>query len=323
MIVVTGGAGFIGSALIWKLNENNINEIIIVDNFKQNNKKWRNLLKRRFVDIVDRDLFFVWFEKYNKQIKVIFHLGACTNTMEENVDYILRTNYEYSKKIYELCCKYEIPLIYASSAATYGRGEKGYNDDEKIIPLLKPLNLYGWSKQLFDLWVLNQKDKPPQLVGLKFFNVYGPNEYHKGRMASVVFHAYNQIRERGRVNLFKSYKKEIPHGEQKRDFIYIKDVVECLFKIYLNKNINGIFNLGTGIASSFNELATFLFESLSMKKKITYIPMPVTLITQYQYYTNAQMTKFLSFFKDINFYTLKEGIFDYVKNYLTKDDPYL
>lgn len=323
MIVITGGAGFIGSCLLWKLNENSIEDIIIVDKFSQNSKKWKNLVKRRFIDIVNRDFFFEWTEKFHKQIKFIFHLGACTNTMEEDVDYIISTNYEYSKKIYEICCKYNIPLIYASSAATYGAGEKGYFDDEKLIPFLKPLNPYGWSKQLFDLWVLRQKEKPSQLVGLKFFNVYGPNEYHKGRMASVVFHAYNQIKQEGKVKLFKSYKKEIPHGEQKRDFIYVKDVVECIFRIYLNKNISGIFNLGTGVASSFNELATSLFEALSVKKRITYISMPLTLRNQYQYYTKAQMERLLSFFSDIKFCSLKEGIFDYVKNYLRNEDPYL
>lgn len=322
MIVVTGAGGFIGSALIWKLNENSIDSIIVVDKF-HSNKKWLNLKKRKFLDVVDRDLFFVWCEKHAKEIKCLFHLGACTNTMENDVDYILKTNYDYSKKIYEISTKYKIPLLYASSAATYGAGENGYDDSENIIPSLKPLNPYGWSKQLFDLWVLKQKEKPAQLVGLKFFNVYGPNEYHKNKMASVIFHSYNQIKEKGSIKLFKSYLKDIPHGEQKRDFVYVKDVVEVIFKIYQNKKINGIFNLGTGVASSFNELATSLFAALNKKKRVKFINMPENLKNQYQYYTRAEMQKLLKILPDIKFHSLQEGIYDYTKNYLTKEDQYL
>jgi len=322
MILVTGAAGFIGSVLIWKLNEKGVNNILIADKF-HNEFKWKNLNKRSFLDIIDRDDLFEWLEKNNKSITNVIHLGACTNTMETDVDYILRTNYQYSKKLYAFCCKNKTPFIYASSAATYGAGEKGYEDDIELIDELHPLNPYGWSKQLFDKWVLNQKEKPPQVAGLKFFNVYGPNEYHKGEMASVIYHAFKQVRSEGKINLFKSYKKEYRDGEQIRDFIYVKDVVECIFKIYEDRSINGIFNLGCGNAQSFNELAANVFNALSLKKKIKYIPMPKSLKNQYQYFTEAKMDKLLSVIKHEHFYDLEKGINDYVGNYLNTPDPYI
>ncbi|MBN2546737.1 MAG: ADP-glyceromanno-heptose 6-epimerase [Spirochaetes bacterium] len=323
MILVTGAAGFIGSVMIWKLNEKGINNILIADKFHKESK-WKNLNKRSFQDIIDRDCLFDWLEKYGRTtINTVIHLGACTNTMETDVDYILRTNYEYSKSLFAFCSKNKIPLIYASSAATYGAGEKGYTDNIEQINDLLPLNPYGWSKQLFDKWVLNQKEKPPQVAGLKFFNVYGPNEYHKGTMASVIYHAFKQVKSKGKISLFKSYKKNYNDGEQKRDFIYVKDVVECIFKIYEDRSISGIFNLGRGKARSFNELAGCVFKALSLKQKIKYIPMPEHLKNQYQYFTEAKMDKLLSIIKYDAFYGLEHGVSDYIRNYLNTHDPYI
>ncbi len=322
MILVTGAAGFIGSVLIWKLNQEGIKNIFIADKF-HDEFKWKNLSKRNFQDIIDRDDLIDWLEKNPKSIKTVIHLGACTNTMETDVDYILKTNYEYSKKLYAFCYRNKVPLIYASSAATYGAGERGYADDIELIQELQPLNPYGWSKLLFDKWVLNQKEKPPQVAGLKFFNVYGPNEYHKGAMASVIYHAFKQVKAEGKIKLFKSYKKEYSHGGQERDFIYVKDVVECIFKIHEDRSINGIFNLGTGKARSFNELADSVFKSLSLNKKIKYIPMPKHLRNQYQYFTEAKMDKLLSVINYESFYSLESGVKDYIKNYLDAPDPYI
>lgn len=319
MILITGAAGFIGSVLLRELNLKGINKIIAIDKIEG----LLNLKKGNYKQYLDASMLlkndFPW-----KSISYVFHLGACSSTTEMNIEFLKENNIEYSKHIFTNCAKFQIPLIYASSAATYGDGSTGYDDAHDIIPSLKPLNPYGNSKQVFDEWVLKQKEMPPIWFGLKFFNVYGPNEYHKGHMMSVVKKAFDQIKENGKVELFKSYKKEFPHGGQLRDFIYVKDVVKAMiemFKIGLSSS-SGIYNLGTGKARSFSDLVSSVFKGLNLNVNIDFIEMPENLKSQYQYYTQANMDKFFTFFSDIKFSSLEEGIFDYIKKYLVKEDIY-
>jgi len=315
MIVVTGAAGFIGSCLVGKLNEANFNDIVVVDNFSVA-KKEKNLEGKKIKEFVDRDTFFDWLDENYEGVEFIFHLGARTDTTEMNKDVLNLLNLNYSKKVWNACCEYQIPLVYASSAATYGAGTLGYDDDESIIPLLQPLNPYGESKNNFDIWALEQTAKPFFWAGLKFFNVYGPNEYHKGKMASVIFHAYNQIMEKGRLALFRSHNPEYADGEQMRDFIYVKDVLEvCMFLMHHRKN-SGIYNVGTGEARSFMALALNTFDAMDATANIDFIDMPPTIRDNYQYFTEANMQKLRSIGYDKRFYTLEEGVKDYVQNYL-------
>ncbi len=321
MIVITGAAGFIGSCLVRKFNKIGVTELILVDDFSSENKN-RNLAFKTFNKKIDRTEFFDWLGLHFKKIKMIYHLGARTDTTEFNMDILNTLNLEYSKKIWQACAKYYIPLVYASSAATYGGGERGYEDNHDIIPALKPLNPYGISKNEFDKWLLQQDKKPPFWAGLKFFNVYGPNEYHKGRMASVIFHSFRQINEKGYINLFRSHNPAYEDGKQLRDFIYVKDVVKvCLFFLKHKKH-NGIYNLGTGQARTFLDLAQATFNAMGIKPDIRFIDTPEDIRDKYQYFTEAKMQKL----KDIGyykpFYSLESGVEDYVVKYLAGNNYY-
>jgi len=315
MIVVTGAAGFIASCLVSRLNQANFNDIVVVDNFSVA-KKQSNLQRKKIKEFVDRDTFFEWLDDNYEEVEFIFHLGARTDTTEFNKDVFDLLNLNYSKKVWNACCEYQIPLVYASSAATYGAGALGYDDDESIIPLLKPLNPYGDSKNDFDIWALEQTAKPFFWAGLKFFNVYGPNEYHKGKMASVIYHAYNQISEKGRLALFRSHNPNYADGEQMRDFIYVKDVVDvCLFLMHHRKN-SGIYNLGSGQARTFMALALNAFDAMGAETRIDFMDTPLNIRDNYQYFTEANMGKLRSIGYDKPFYTLEEGVKDYVQHYL-------
>lgn len=317
MIIVTGAAGFIGSCLIAKLNELNFNYIIAVDDFS-NEEKNKNLTGKKIKERVERNDFFQWLDQNNREVEFLFHIGARTDTTEFNKEIFDTLNVNYSKHVWEACVKYQIPLVYASSAATYGLGELGYDDNESEIHLLKPLNPYGDSKNDFDNWALKQEEKPFFWAGLKFFNVYGPNEYHKSRMASVIWHAYRQILSNGSLKLFKSHKPEYQDGEQIRDFIYVKDLVDvCIFLMEHRKN-SGIYNLGTGKARSFNDLGKSTFTALDKPVQINYIDTPLDIRDKYQYFTEANMKKLIDIGYTKPFYTLEEGVKDYVQNYLVK-----
>ncbi|PIV58711.1 MAG: ADP-glyceromanno-heptose 6-epimerase, partial [Bacteroidetes bacterium CG02_land_8_20_14_3_00_31_25] len=276
MIVVTGAAGFIGSVLVSRLNKENFKDIVLVDDFTKT-EKLSNLENKKFTAKIQRNEFFNWLKDNHKFVQIVFHIGARTDTTEFNKTIFDELNFNYTKNIWKSCVEYGLPLIYASSAATYGNGEYGYNDDENIIPKLKPLNPYGESKNNFDIWALQQKDKPYFWAGLKFFNVFGPNEYHKGRMASVIFHSFNQIKTTGKINLFRSHKKGYNDGEQKRDFIYVKDVVNVLYFLMNDRKNSGIYNLGTGKARTFIDLANSTFLAMNIKPNIEFIDTPIDI----------------------------------------------
>ncbi|MFW5891995.1 MAG: ADP-glyceromanno-heptose 6-epimerase [Bacteroidota bacterium] len=316
MIIVTGAAGFIGSCMVNKLNNKGFKNIVVVDDFTSKSKN-QNIQNKAFHQKVDREIFFEWLVENHKKVNFVFHLGARTDTTEINKEIFNKLNLNYSKKLWQLCVRYDLPLIYASSAATYGNGEYGYDDNEEIIPKLKPLNPYGESKNEFDKWALAQTEKPYYWAGLKFFNVYGPNEYHKGRMASVVLHAYEQILKTGKIKLFKSHKTEYKDGEQLRDFIYVKDVVKVCFFLMLRKKDAGIYNLGTGKARTFFDLATNTFHAMDKKPVIEFIDTPEDIREKYQYFTEANMQKLKSIGYKKPFFSLEEGIYDYVKSYLS------
>jgi ADP-L-glycero-D-manno-heptose 6-epimerase len=317
MIIVTGAAGFIGSCLIQKLNEFKFRYIIAVDDFS-NAEKNLNLANKAIMERVDRKDLFAWLEKNNREVEFFFHIGARTDTTEFDTAIFDELNLDYSKKVWEACVNYQIPLVYASSAATYGLGENGYEDREELISSLKPLNPYGDSKNDFDIWALNQPKKPFFFAGLKFFNVYGPNEYHKGRMASVIWHAYQQITKNGALKLFKSHRSDFKDGEQMRDFIYVKDLIDvCIFLMEHRKN-SGIYNLGTGKARSFNDLGVATFQALGLTPTIEYIDTPADIRDKYQYFTEATMQKLRSIGYDKPFTSLEDGVEDYVQNYLVK-----
>jgi ADP-L-glycero-D-manno-heptose 6-epimerase len=321
MIIVTGAAGFIGSCLISRLNADNFNYIIAVDDFS-NPEKLKNLEGKKIQEKVDREVFFKWLEKNHAGVEFIFHIGARTDTTEFDKSIFDKLNLNYSKKIWEACCQFQIPLVYASSAATYGLGEYGYKDDEKNIPKLKPLNPYGESKNDFDIWALKQEKKPFYWAGLKFFNVYGPNEYHKGRMASVIFHAFHQITKNKQMKLFRSHNPEFKDGEQIRDFVYVKDVVEVIMFLMHHRKDSGIYNLGSGKARTFLDLAKNTFKATSVKEHIEFIDTPVDIRDKYQYFTEADMNKLISIGYNKPFSTLENGINDYVKNYLSQGKYY-
>ena len=317
MIIVTGAAGFIGSCLVKKLNSENFNAIIAVDKFDNSSKKG-NLKDAKIQEYVDRDQFMSWLDKNNELVEFLFHIGARTDTTEMDTVLFDRLNTQYSKDVWARCIKYQIPLVYASSAATYGLGENGYDDDESKIKQLKPLNPYGQSKQDFDVWALKQEERPFFWAGLKFFNVYGPNEYHKGRMASVIWHAFNQINETGKMKLFRSHNSEFKDGEQMRDFVYVKDVVEvCSFLMHHRKN-SGIYNLGSGKARTFLDLTKAVFKGLGKNEQIEFIDTPIDIRDKYQYFTEANMSKLQRIGYDKPFHSLEAGTLDYVQNYLSQ-----
>jgi ADP-L-glycero-D-manno-heptose 6-epimerase len=312
MIIVTGAAGFIGSYLIQRLNQDNFNAIIAVDKF-DNEEKNKNLVGLKIKEKIDRDQFLSWLDTNYETVEFIFHIGARTDTTEFDTALLNKLNTQYTKDIWTRCCKYQIPLVFASSAATYGLGENGYDDDESKIAQLKPLNPYGQSKQDFDVWALAQPEKPFFWAGLKFFNVYGPNEYHKGRMASVIWHAYNQITKTGKMKLFKSHNPDYKDGEQMRDFIYVKDVAEvCMFLMHHRKN-SGIYNLGSGTARTFLDLTKAVFKALNKPEVIDFVDTPADIRDKYQYFTEAKMEKLKGIGYSRKFTDLENGVADYTK----------
>lgn len=315
LIIVTGAAGFIGSYLVGYLNSKGYRNIVVVDEFRREDKTI-NISDKAFSGKVDRDDFFDWLQESKNKPAFVFHLGARTDTTEFNYEVHRRLNLEYSKKVWNFCAASQVPLVYASSAATYGAGENGYNDDHDVVESLQPLNPYGESKNDFDKWVLKQSEQPPFWAGLKFFNVYGPGEYHKGRMASVIWHSYNQIRETGEVKLFKSHRPDFKDGEQLRDFIYVKDVAKVCYWLMHRQPSSAIYNLGTGKARSFSDLVRSTFRAIDREPNIRFIDMPEDIRDKYQYFTEANMQKLRDAGYREPFYSLEEGISDYVKGYL-------
>ena len=328
IILLTGAAGFIGSYLLGYLNKKGYTDIIIADDFSDEDK-WFNFNSKQFAAKVEREELFEWLEKENPTIDFVFHLGARTDTTEFDYSIHKRLNLEYSKSIWNYCAEKNIPLVYASSAATYGSGEFGYKDSHDILDKLKPLNPYGISKNEFDKWIISETKSPlrgveglPFWAGLKFFNVYGPNEYHKGRMASMIFHGYNQIQSTGKVKLFKSHKPEFKDGQQLRDFIYVEDVAAVCYWLMENHIASGLYNLGTGKARTFEDLVKATFAAMGKAPAIEYIDMPEDIRDKYQYFTEADMTKLKEAGYTENFYSLEDGVGDYVKNYLLKKEYY-
>lgn len=317
MIVITGSAGFIGSCLVSKFNSEGVTNLILVDDFSIADKQANYTLKT-FYQKIERKHFIEWFDKNYNIVTDVIHIGARTDTTEKDVNILNELNLNYTKAIWNICAKNNISLVYASSAATYGLGENGYDDDETKIPLLKPLNLYGESKNDFDIWALQQPQSPPHWQGLKFFNVYGPNEYHKGRMASVIFHSYHQINNNGQVKLFRSHNPNYTDGGQLRDFVYVKDVVNVIWFLYSTKIKSGIYNLGSGKARTFLDLAKATFKALNVEPNIEFIDTPIDIRDKYQYFTEANMNKLVSAGYSKKFTSLEEGVNDYVTNYLLK-----
>ena len=317
-IIVTGGAGFIGSCMIRTLNDKGIWDIIVVDNIAAT-EKWKNLRNKIYKEYVHKNSFLQRLEngEFGK-IGGIIHMGACSSTTEQDFDYLWSNNVAYTKRLWNYCVEHEIPFLYASSAATYGRGEEGF-DDRKDINLLRPLNGYGYSKQVFDQWSLKQEKKPIQHVGLKFFNVYGPNEYFKNNMASMVYHGFNQIKKNGVIRLFKSANLNYADGEQLRDFVYVKDVCEVMIFFMEHSEYSGIYNLGTGHAQSFVDLANAVFHALDLEPKIEYFDMPEKLKQNYQYYTKAEIGKLRELGYNKAFCDVEKGVFDYVTNHLNRN----
>lgn len=315
MIVVTGAAGFIASCLITKLNDEGHTNLVLVDDFSNDEKK-ANYTDKQFVQKIERSEFLAWFRHNAVSVNFIYHLGARTDTTAFNIALFDELNLNYTKSIWETCTKHFIPMVYASSAATYGLGEFGYDDDESKVHLLKPLNPYGDSKNEFDKWAISQTTSPPKWIGFKFFNVYGPNEYHKGRMASVIFHAFHQIKEKGQVRLFKSHHPNYTDGGQLRDFVYVKDVINVLYYAYAANLKNGIYNLGSGKARPFLDLAKATFKALGKDPVIEFIDTPMDIRDKYQYFTEANMAKLLDEGYSTPFTTLEDGVLDYVECYL-------
>jgi ADP-L-glycero-D-manno-heptose 6-epimerase len=319
MIIVTGGAGFIGSAIIAALNKRQITDILVVDQLGCD-RRWTNLRNLSFADYVEKDDFLemVIEDKLDSPIEAVFHFGACSDTTETNASYLIKNNYEYSKLLAQWATNANIRFIYASSAATYGDGSAGFSDDENGLERLRPLNMYGYSKHLFDLWV-HRTGLLNKIVGLKYFNVFGPNEYHKANMRSFCLKAFEQINTNGKVRLFKSYKSEFKDGEQLRDFIYIKDAVDMTLFFLDNTRRNGLFNIGTGKPRSWNDLVNAVFVGMGKNPKIEYIEMPDSIRNQYQYYTCADITKIHKAGYDKKTMSLENAVKDYVKSYLQKD----
>jgi ADP-L-glycero-D-manno-heptose 6-epimerase len=328
IIAITGAAGFIGSCMVQYLNENGYNNLILVDDFTIAAKldNWQNKV---YAATIERDIFNTWLKSDDAKVDIIIHLGARTDTTEFDYAIHQKLNVEYSQDIWANCIEKSIPVIYASSAATYGAGEFGYNDDHEVVEKLKPLNPYGISKNEFDKWALAQSKTPVYWAGLKFFNIYGPNEYHKGRMASVIWHAFNQIKKDGIMKLFKSHRPDFKDGEQLRDFVYVKDLLQVMLWMMtemLNNSWtvdkNGLYNLGTGRARSFFDLVTATFKGLDMEPKIEFIDMLEDIRDKYQYFTEANMDKLKNAGYTSDFYTLEEGVEEYVRNYLVQQKIY-
>jgi ADP-L-glycero-D-manno-heptose 6-epimerase len=317
MIVITGAEGFIGSCLVARLNADGFKDLILVDDFGQTERA-ENLIGKHFKAKVERVDFFNWLDANENQVQFIFHIGARTDTTEMDEAIFKLLNIDFTETLWQKCVSYGLPIVYASSAATYGNGEFGYDDDDTKLDLLQPLNPYGRSKNEIDKWVLKQAKKPFFWAGLKFFNVYGPNEYHKGRMASVILHAYKQILETGEVSLFRSHKPEYKDGEQMRDFIYVKDLVDvCIFLMHSRKH-SGIYNLGTGKARTWNDLAGSIFAAEGKPTTINYVDIPADIREKYQYFTEATMQKLINAGYTKPFTPIEEGVADYVNNYLSE-----
>lgn len=315
MIIVTGAAGFIASCLVAKLNAENYNDVVVVDDFSKADKN-KNLAGKIISERVHRDNFANWLKENHRFVEFVFHLGARTDTSEFDQRIFDQLNLGYSKTVWQLCVEFGLPLVYASSAATYGLGELGYEDSHELVSQLKPLNPYGQSKNDFDQWALAQDQQPYFWAGLKFFNVYGPNEYHKGRMASVIFHTFHQIQKTGAMKLFRSHRPNCKDGEQQRDFVYVKDVVEVLYFLMHHRKDSGLYNLGTGKARTFYDLAANTFRAMDKAPDISFIDTPEDIRDKYQYFTEANMQKLHNIGYDKAFFSLDEGINDYVKNYL-------
>ena len=340
MVVVTGAAGFIGSVVAGELNKRGFNDLVLVDDFSKKQKE-RNYIDLKYKSLIDRNIFFDWFEENHEDVDFVVHLGARTDTTEFDWNVFVKLNVDYTETMFSLCAEYQIPLIYASSAATYGNGELGYDDSHEVVERLQPLNPYGRSKNEVDKWILKQEKQPPFWAGLKFFNVYGPNEYHKGRMASVIFHSFNQINATGKVKLFRSHRPDFKDGQQLRDFIYVKDIANVIcFMISQQTTVNrqqtsstkifnsqlstfslksGLYNLGTGKARSFYDLAAATFKAMGKKTNIEFIDIPEDIRDKYQYFTEANMSKLRSAGYDKEFTSLEDGVEDYVKNYLMRN----
>jgi len=322
MWIVTGGAGFIGSALVWKLNQEGLDDLLVVDRL-ESSEKWKNLCSARYRDYLEADDFLGRLEAGRLAgIQGIVHLGANSSTTETNAAHLVQNNYEYTKRLAQWALRKKVRFVYASSAATYGDGCFGYKTDDQTTQKLLPLNMYGYSKQMFDLWAFRQ-GVLKKLVGIKFFNVYGPNEYHKGDMRSVVAKAFDQIRQEGKVSLFRSYRPDYKDGEQKRDFLYVKDAVDVVYEFMTKKSFAGLYNVGSGKARTWNDLAGAIFAALGKPPRIEYIDMPESLRPRYQYHTEADMS-WREKVKDVkSFHSLEDGVRDYVQNYLNAENPYL
>lgn len=315
MIVVTGAAGFIGSYVVGKLNREGFKDIVLVDKY-DDPLKFQNYQTKVYSEKIDRDDFFDWLADHEQLVRIIIHLGARTDTVGQEPEIYQQLNLEYSRKIWNACIQYGLPLIYASSASTYGDGHQGFDDDHAFIPELKPLNLYAQSKHDFDCWVLEQKEQPYFWAGLKFFNVFGPNEYHKDRMASVIFQAFNTISETGKMDLFRSHHPDIRDGEQARDFIAVEDIAKVILFFMNHRSDSGIYNVGTGTARSYLSLTRAVFNSMNKTENIGFVDTPEDLRGKYQYFTCAKIQKLRSIGYSEAFLSLEEGIDDYVKNYL-------
>lgn len=314
MIVITGAAGFIGSCLAAELSRKSQKKIVIVDDFSRE-EKFANLDAIAGLDKIERDEFIDWLD-FSDEVELVIHIGARTDTTEFNYEILEELNLNYTKSVWEICALKQIPMIYASSAATYGNGEFGYEDNHEVIYDLVPLNPYGISKNEFDKWAIKQTITPPNWYGLKFFNVYGPNEYHKGRMASVIMHAFNQIQDKGSMKLFRSHNPDYPDGGQLRDFVYVKDVISVIEFLMNESPESGLYNLGTGKAETFLSLANGVFSALGKEPEIEFIDTPIDIRDKYQYFTEANMDKLKKAGYNQPFNTLSDGISDYVKNYL-------
>jgi ADP-L-glycero-D-manno-heptose 6-epimerase len=321
MIVITGAAGFIGSYLVGKLNRAGISNLVLVDRYDDASKE-RNFQTKHYSHLIDRDDFLDWFGENRHKVEMVFHLGARTDTVGQEPESYEELNLRYSQYLWNACTEYNVPMVYASSAATYGNGEKGFSDSHHIISHLKPLNLYAWSKHDFDVWVLKQKKTPEFWAGLKFFNVYGPNEYHKGRMASVVLHAFQTIRETGEMKLFRSHREDVADGEQKRDFIYVDDIAEVMLFFLSNRKHSGIYNVGTGKARTYLDLTKAVFESMRINPEIQFVDTPCDLRSRYQYFTEADIQKLRETGYAKPFTDLEDGINEYVNSFLLSENCY-
>ena len=321
MIVVTGAAGFIGSYIVGKLNRDGFKDVVLVDKY-DDPLKFPNYQTKIYSEIIDRDNFFDWLAIHEKFVQIIIHLGARTDTVGQEPEIYQQLNLEYSQRIWNACIKYGLPLIYASSASTYGDGHLGFDDDHALIPELQPLNLYAQSKHDFDCWALQQKKQPFFWAGLKFFNVFGPNEYHKNRMASVIFQAFNTITETGKMKLFRSHHPDFKDGEQARDFIYVEDIAKVIMFFMNHRKDSGIYNVGTGKACTYLSLTKAVFKSMQLEAKIDFVDTPDDLRGKYQYYTCANIEKLKSIGYNHSFTDLEAGIDDYVTNYLIPGNAY-